>query len=50
MAIYSNLSFDNGQISDFASLGLFSLFNGISTFVGYFTQKLFSEKNSSDTI
>ena len=30
--------------------GLVSLFNGISTFVGYFMPKLFSEKNSSGTI
>ena len=27
-----------------------SLFNGISTFVGYLMSKLFSEKNSSGTI
>ena len=30
--------------------GLVSLFNGISTFVGYLMPKLFSEKNSSGTI
>ena len=30
--------------------GLVSLFNGISTFVGYLMLKLFSLKNSSDTI
>ena len=30
--------------------GLVSLFNGISTFVGYLMSKPFSEKNSSDTI
>ena len=30
--------------------GLVSLFNGISTFVGYLMPKLFSKKNSSDTI
>ena len=30
--------------------GLVSLFNGISTFVGYLMQKLFSWKNSSGTI
>ena len=32
------------------SLGLVSLFNGISTFVGYLTPKQFSYKNSSGTI
>ena len=31
-------------------IGLVSLFNGISTFVGYLMPKLFSEKNSSGTI
>ena len=30
--------------------GLVSLFNGISTFVGYLLPKPFSEKNGSDTI
>ena len=30
--------------------GLVSLFNGISTFVGYLIPKLFSKKNSSATI
>ena len=30
--------------------GLVSLFNGISTFVGYLMPNLFSEKNSSGTI
>ena len=30
--------------------GLISLFNGISTFVGYLMSKLFSKKNSSGTI
>ena len=30
--------------------GLVSLFNGISTFVGYLIPKRFSKKNSSDTI
>ena len=30
--------------------GLVSLFNGISTFMGYLMPKLFSEKNSSGTI
>ena len=30
--------------------GLVSLFNGISTFVGYLMPKLFSQKNSSGTI
>ena len=30
--------------------GLVSLFNGISTFVGYLMPKPFSEKNSSGTI
>ena len=30
--------------------GLVSLFNGISTFVGYLMPKPFSLKNSSDTI
>ena len=30
--------------------GLVSLFNGISTFVGYLMPKLFSKKNSSGTI
>ena len=33
-----------------ARLGLVSLFNGISTFVGYLMPKSFSEKNSSGTI
>ena len=32
------------------SIGLVSLFNGISTFVGYLMPKPFSEKNSSGTI
>ena len=32
------------------NLGLVSLFNGISTFVGYLMPKLFSSKNSSGTI
>ena len=31
-------------------LGLVSLFNGISTFVGYLMPKLFSSKNSGGTI
>ena len=31
-------------------LGLVSLFNGISTFVGYLMPKIFSEKNISGTI
>ena len=30
--------------------GLVSLFNGISTFVGYLMPKLFPKKNSSGTI
>ena len=30
--------------------GLVSLFNGISTFIGYLMPKPFSEKNSSSTI
>ena len=30
--------------------GLVSLFNGISTFLGYLMPKLFSKKNSSGTI
>ena len=30
--------------------GLVSLFNGLSTFVGYLMPKLFSAKNSSGTI
>ena len=30
--------------------GLVSLFNGISTFVGYLMPKSFSEKNSGGTI
>ena len=30
--------------------GLFSLFNGISTFVGYLVPKPFSKKNSGGTI
>ena len=29
---------------------MISLFNGISTFVGYLMPKLFSKKNGSDTI
>ena len=32
------------------TLGLVSLLNGISTFVGYLMAKPFSEKNSSGTI
>ena len=34
----------------FVCLGLVSLFNGISTFVGYLMPKPFSKKNSSGTI
>ena len=34
----------------FIWLGLFSLFNGISTFVGYLMPKLFSQKNRSGAI
>ena len=36
--------------NDPRTLGLVSLFNGISNFVDYLMPKLFSEKNSSDTI
>ena len=31
-------------------IGLFSLFNGVSTFVGYLIPNQFSKKNSSGTI
>ena len=39
---------DGWQLLDW--FGLVSLFNGISTFVGYLMPKLFSLKNSSGTI
>ena len=41
----------NGQkLNIFKSVGLVSLFNGISTILGYLMPKPFSEKNSSGTI
>ena len=40
----------NNPESDHENDGLVSLFNGISTFVGYLMLKPFSKKNSSDTI
>ena len=35
---------------DSVKFGLVSLFNGISTFLGYLMPKLFSKKNSNGTI
>ena len=40
----------SSSITGLVWFGLVSLFNGISTFVGYLMPKLFSKKNSSDTI
>ena len=37
-------------LGGFVRFGLVSLFNGISTFIGYLMPKLFSKKNSSGTI
>ena len=37
------------SVKTLISFGLVSLFNGISTFVGYLMPKPFSKKNSSGT-
>ena len=39
-----------GNIIGFVWFGLVSLFNSMSTFVGYLMPKLFSKKNSSGSI
>ena len=47
--IYVHVEFEEVRLNLFW-IGLVSLFDGISTFVGYLIPKPFSKKNSSGTI
>ena len=50
MSVHLNHRFPSNRYMRTVGFGLVSLFNGISTFVGYLMPKLFSLKNSSGTI